>query len=148
MSSPFPLDGGCDCGLVRYRMQTRPLLVHRRKSSTPLLTAEKARRSPAARSVGSPYGVTTRVPVPSFGSFVLAPLMCLITCRPTYTSLRRRSSPGSNFPPTFRQSPNTTTASCYGRRKVSPAVRRYSRLSRPTKRDAPPARVRVVVISS
>jgi hypothetical protein len=28
MSSPFPLDGGCDCGLVRYRMQTRPLFVH------------------------------------------------------------------------------------------------------------------------
>jgi hypothetical protein len=24
----FPLDGGCDCGLVRYRMQTRPLFVH------------------------------------------------------------------------------------------------------------------------
>lgn len=24
----FPLDGGCDCGLVRYRMQTRPLVVH------------------------------------------------------------------------------------------------------------------------
>ncbi len=28
MSSTFPLDGGCDCGLVRYRMQTRPLFVH------------------------------------------------------------------------------------------------------------------------
>ena len=28
MSSVFPLDGGCDCGLVRYRMQTRPLFVH------------------------------------------------------------------------------------------------------------------------
>jgi hypothetical protein len=28
MSSAFPLDGGCDCGLVRYRMQTRPLFVH------------------------------------------------------------------------------------------------------------------------
>ena len=24
----FPLDGGCDCGLVRYRMATRPLFVH------------------------------------------------------------------------------------------------------------------------
>ena len=24
----FPLDGGCDCGLIRYRMQTRPLFVH------------------------------------------------------------------------------------------------------------------------
>jgi hypothetical protein len=24
----FPLDGGCDCGHVRYRMQTRPLFVH------------------------------------------------------------------------------------------------------------------------
>lgn len=24
----FPLDGGCDCGLVRYRMQTQPLFVH------------------------------------------------------------------------------------------------------------------------
>jgi hypothetical protein len=24
----FPLEGGCDCGLVRYRMQTRPLFVH------------------------------------------------------------------------------------------------------------------------
>ena len=28
MSSVFPLDGGCDCGLGRYRMQTRPLFVH------------------------------------------------------------------------------------------------------------------------
>jgi hypothetical protein len=28
LSSAFPLDGGCDCGLVRYRMQTRPLFVH------------------------------------------------------------------------------------------------------------------------
>jgi hypothetical protein len=28
MSSVFPLDGGCDCRLVRYRMQTRPLFVH------------------------------------------------------------------------------------------------------------------------
>ena len=25
---PFPLDGGCDCGQLRYRMQTRPLFVH------------------------------------------------------------------------------------------------------------------------
>lgn len=24
----FPLDGGCDCRYVRYRMQTRPLFVH------------------------------------------------------------------------------------------------------------------------
>lgn len=24
----FPLDGRCDCGQVRYRMQTRPLFVH------------------------------------------------------------------------------------------------------------------------
>lgn len=24
----FPLDGGCDCRFVRYRMQTRPLFVH------------------------------------------------------------------------------------------------------------------------
>jgi hypothetical protein len=28
VSSALPLDGGCDCGLVRYRMQTRPLFVH------------------------------------------------------------------------------------------------------------------------
>ena len=27
-SEVFPLDGGCDCGLVRYRMQTVPLFVH------------------------------------------------------------------------------------------------------------------------
>jgi ribosomal protein S18 acetylase RimI-like enzyme len=26
--SGFPADGGCDCGHVRYRMQTRPLCVH------------------------------------------------------------------------------------------------------------------------
>jgi hypothetical protein len=25
---PFPLEGGCDCRFVRYRMQTRPLFVH------------------------------------------------------------------------------------------------------------------------
>jgi hypothetical protein len=25
---PFPLDGGCDCRLVRYRLQTSPLFVH------------------------------------------------------------------------------------------------------------------------
>ncbi len=24
----FPLDGGCDCGEVRYRLTTRPLIVH------------------------------------------------------------------------------------------------------------------------
>ena len=24
----FPLEGGCDCGFVRYRMQTAPLFVH------------------------------------------------------------------------------------------------------------------------
>jgi hypothetical protein len=24
----FPLDGGCDCGTVRYRMETRPLFVN------------------------------------------------------------------------------------------------------------------------
>ena len=30
MSEPvsFPLEGGCDCRHVRYRMQTRPLFVH------------------------------------------------------------------------------------------------------------------------
>ncbi len=26
--TPFPLEGGCDCGQVRYRMETRPLIVH------------------------------------------------------------------------------------------------------------------------
>ena len=25
---PFPLEGGCDCHHVRYRMETRPLFVH------------------------------------------------------------------------------------------------------------------------
>jgi hypothetical protein len=24
----FPLEGGCDCGEVRYRLTTRPLIVH------------------------------------------------------------------------------------------------------------------------
>lgn len=24
----FPLEGGCDCGHVRYRMETQPLIVH------------------------------------------------------------------------------------------------------------------------
>ena len=24
----FPLEGGCDCGRVRYRMETAPLFVH------------------------------------------------------------------------------------------------------------------------
>lgn len=27
-SGAFPLDGGCDCRQVRYRMRTRPLFVH------------------------------------------------------------------------------------------------------------------------
>jgi hypothetical protein len=27
-SNVFPLDGGCDCGLIRYRLQTSPLFVH------------------------------------------------------------------------------------------------------------------------
>ena len=27
-SNVFPLDGGCDCGFIRYRMATRPLVVH------------------------------------------------------------------------------------------------------------------------
>jgi hypothetical protein len=25
---PFPLEGGCDCRYVRYRMETRPMIVH------------------------------------------------------------------------------------------------------------------------
>lgn len=28
MSDPFPLEGGCDCRHIRYRMLTRPLIVH------------------------------------------------------------------------------------------------------------------------
>lgn len=28
MPSPFPAEGGCDCGSVRYRMETAPLFVH------------------------------------------------------------------------------------------------------------------------
>jgi hypothetical protein len=28
VSSVFPLEGGCDCGRVRYRMETAPLFVH------------------------------------------------------------------------------------------------------------------------
>lgn len=28
LDNVFPLEGGCDCGLVRYRMQTAPLFVH------------------------------------------------------------------------------------------------------------------------
>jgi len=27
-SAVYPLDGGCDCGMVRYRMATPPLFVH------------------------------------------------------------------------------------------------------------------------
>ena len=27
-SAPFPAEGGCDCRAVRYRMATRPLVVH------------------------------------------------------------------------------------------------------------------------
>jgi hypothetical protein len=26
--SPYPLDGGCPCGLVRYRMHREPIIVH------------------------------------------------------------------------------------------------------------------------
>jgi hypothetical protein len=28
ISDPYPLEGGCTCRAVRYRMQTRPLFVH------------------------------------------------------------------------------------------------------------------------
>jgi hypothetical protein len=28
MASPFPLEGGCDCRHVRYRMESAPLYVH------------------------------------------------------------------------------------------------------------------------
>lgn len=28
MTAPFPLEGGCDCRFLRYRMETRPLFVH------------------------------------------------------------------------------------------------------------------------
>jgi hypothetical protein len=28
MTATFPLDGGCDCRAIRYRMTTRPLFVH------------------------------------------------------------------------------------------------------------------------
>jgi hypothetical protein len=28
MASPFPLEGGCDCRHVRYRMETAPMYVH------------------------------------------------------------------------------------------------------------------------
>jgi hypothetical protein len=27
-NTAFPLEGGCDCGRIRYRMQTAPLIVH------------------------------------------------------------------------------------------------------------------------
>src|SRR5579862_210466 len=27
-TDPFPIEGGCDCRAVRYRMQSRPLFVH------------------------------------------------------------------------------------------------------------------------
>ena len=27
-NSPYPLEGGCGCRLIRYRMQTAPLIVH------------------------------------------------------------------------------------------------------------------------
>lgn len=27
-ADPFPLEGGCDCRYVRYRMRTKPLFVH------------------------------------------------------------------------------------------------------------------------
>ncbi|HJS92474.1 MAG TPA: GFA family protein [Steroidobacteraceae bacterium] len=27
-NSPYPLEGGCDCRLIRYRMETAPLIVH------------------------------------------------------------------------------------------------------------------------
>jgi hypothetical protein len=27
-TSVFPMEGGCDCGRVRYRLETRPLVVH------------------------------------------------------------------------------------------------------------------------
>jgi len=27
-AAPFPIEGGCDCRKVRYRMETRPLFVH------------------------------------------------------------------------------------------------------------------------
>ena len=28
VANDFPLEGGCDCGAVRYRMETAPLIVH------------------------------------------------------------------------------------------------------------------------
>jgi hypothetical protein len=28
LDATFPIDGGCDCGHVRYRMATKPLVVH------------------------------------------------------------------------------------------------------------------------
>jgi hypothetical protein len=27
-TDPFPLEGGCDCRFIRYRLETRPLFVH------------------------------------------------------------------------------------------------------------------------
>jgi hypothetical protein len=28
MSAPYPLHGGCDCGRIRYRLETPPMIVH------------------------------------------------------------------------------------------------------------------------
>lgn len=28
MTTSFPIEGGCDCGTIRYRMTTEPLIVH------------------------------------------------------------------------------------------------------------------------
>ena len=28
MTTPYPLPGGCDCGQLRYRLETAPLFVH------------------------------------------------------------------------------------------------------------------------
>lgn len=64
--APFPLEGGCTCGAVRYRMATRPLFVHcchcrwcQRETGSAFVLNAMIEADRVERLQGEPEGVHT-----------------------------------------------------------------------------------------
>ena len=146
-------EGGCACGEVRYRLRSDPLFVHcchclncQRQTGSAfvinllietdrvellagdplrspwLAAAGRSRRSGAARPARSRSTAST--PAPGCGSFAAGRWTTRRRSRPTFTSSRGRSCPGSRSRSLCLRSTSTTTRRSYGRPRVSSALRR------------------------
>jgi len=154
----YPLDGGCDCGVVRYRMETQPLVVHcchcrwcQRESGASfalnaMIEADRVVHlgsepeiidTPSNSGKGQKIArcPTCRIAVWStYAGAALARLTRRISCDRTYTSLLLPNSRGSSFLRTFLQFRNTTIVKSTGRLRVLPAVWQSCLGSRPIRR--------------